>query len=91
MATGVRTGFNSVTRSACSNKLASGAARPLGILWCLTLELLQKYTATDNGACKGVWFKAGAMVFEFYGLNYMGAPCWCAPSPSLPCWPARLS
>ena len=37
-------------------------------------ELLQKYTATDNGASKGVWFKAGAMVFEFYGLNYMGAP-----------------
>ena len=33
-----------------------------------------KYTATDNGACKGVWFKARAMVFEFYGLNYMGAP-----------------
>ena len=48
--------------------------RRLGILWCLTPELLQKYTAIDNGASKGVWFKAGAMVFEFYGLNYMDPP-----------------
>ena len=27
-----------------------------------------------NGANKGVWFKAGAMIFESYGWNYMGAP-----------------
>ena len=40
----------------------------------MTPELLQKYTAIDNGANKGVWFKAGAMVFEFYALNYMGPP-----------------
>ena len=46
----------------------------LGILWCLTPELLQKYTAIDNGASKGVWFKAGAMIFESDGLNYMGGP-----------------
>ena len=46
----------------------------LGTLWCLTRELLQKYTAIDNGAGKGVWFKAGAVIFESYGLNYMGAP-----------------
>ena len=46
----------------------------LGTLWCLTRELLQKYTAIDNGASKGVWFKAAAVIFESYGLNYMGAP-----------------
>ena len=46
----------------------------LGTLWCLTCELLQKYTSIDNGASKGVWFKAGAVIFESYGLNYMGAP-----------------
>ena len=45
----------------------------LGTLWCLTRELLQKYTAIDNGASKGVWFKAGAVIFESYGLNYMAA------------------
>ena len=28
----------------------------LGTFWCLTPELLQKYTAIDNGASKGVWF-----------------------------------
>ena len=46
----------------------------LGTLWCLTHELLQKYTSIDNGASKGVWFKAGAVIFESYGLNHMGAP-----------------
>ena len=46
----------------------------LGTLWCLTRELLQKYTAIDNGASKGVWFKAAARIFGFYGLDYMGAP-----------------
>ena len=46
----------------------------LGTLWCLTRELLQKYTAIHNGASKGVWFKAGAVIFDSYGLNYMGAP-----------------
>ena len=46
----------------------------LGTIWCLTCELLQKYTSMDNGASKGVWFKAAAMIFESYGLNYMGAP-----------------
>ena len=46
----------------------------LGTLWCLTPGLLQKYTAIDNGASKGVWFKAGAMIFESNGLNCMGAP-----------------
>ena len=46
----------------------------LGTLWCLTRELLRQYTAIDNGASKGVWFKAAVVIFEFYGLNYMGAP-----------------
>ena len=46
----------------------------LGTLWCLTPELLQKYTAVDNVASTGVWFKAGAMIFDSDGLNYMGAP-----------------
>ena len=46
----------------------------LGTLWCLTPELLQQYTAIDTGAGKGVWFNAGATIFESDGLNYMGAP-----------------
>ena len=46
----------------------------LGTLWCLTRKLLQKYNAIDNGASKGVCFKAAAVIFQFYGLNYMGAP-----------------
>ena len=46
----------------------------LGTLWCLNPELLQQYTAIDNGAGKGVWFNAGATIFESDGLNYMGAP-----------------
>ena len=46
----------------------------LGTLWCLTPELLQKYNAINNGASKGVWFKAGAMIFGYDGLNFMGAP-----------------
>ena len=45
----------------------------LGTLWCLTPGLLQQYTAIDNGAGKGVWFNAGATIFESDGLNYMGA------------------
>ena len=44
------------------------------MLWCVTPELLQKYTAIDNGASKGVWFKVAAAIFESHGLNYMGAP-----------------
>ena len=46
----------------------------LGTIGCLTPEHLQKYTAIDNGASKGVWFMAGAMIFESDGLNYMCAP-----------------
>ena len=46
----------------------------LGTLWCLTPELLPKYTATDHGASKGVRFKAGAMILESDCLNYKGAP-----------------
>ena len=46
----------------------------LGTLWCLTPELLQEYTAITHRANKGVWFKAGAMIFESDCWNYMGAP-----------------
>ena len=46
----------------------------LGTLWCLTPEQLQTYTTIDNGASNGVWFKAGAMIFESYVWIYMGAP-----------------
>ena len=46
----------------------------LGSLWCLTPEQLQTYTTIDDGASKGVWFKAGAMIFESYLWIYMGAP-----------------
>ena len=46
----------------------------LGTLWCLTPEPLQKHTAIDNCASKGVWFKAGAMIFDSDGLNYILAP-----------------
>ena len=46
----------------------------LGTLGCLTPELLQTYTAIDNGAGKGVRFNAGATIFESDGLNCMGAP-----------------
>ena len=37
-------------------------------------EQLQTCTTVDNGASKGVWFMAGATIFESYGWNYMGAP-----------------
>ena len=46
----------------------------VGTLWCLTPEQLQTYTTVDNGASKGVWFKARAMIFELYVWIYMGAP-----------------
>ena len=46
----------------------------LGTLWCLNPELMQKYTAIDNGAGNGMRFQAGAMIFRSDGLNYMGAP-----------------
>ena len=46
----------------------------LGTLWCLTPEQLQTYIIIDNGASKGVWFKAGAMIFQSVGWNYVGAP-----------------
>ena len=46
----------------------------LGTLWCLTPEVLLKYTAVNNCASKGVWFKAGAMFFVSDGLKYKGAP-----------------
>ena len=46
----------------------------LGTLWCLTPEQLQTYTTIDNGASKGVWFKAGAMIFESCVWIYMGTP-----------------
>ena len=54
--------------------MLQGCWAMLGTFWCLTPQLLQKYTAIDNGASKGVWFQAGAMIFKFDGLNYMGAP-----------------
>ena len=46
----------------------------LGTIRCPTRELLQKSTAIDYGARNGVWFMAGAMIFQCGGLNYMGAP-----------------
>ena len=51
----------------------------LGTLWYLTRKLLQHYTTIDNGPSKGVWFKAGAVVFESDGLNYMGPPALVRP------------
>ena len=57
-----------------SPEVLHGCSAISGALWCLTSELLQKYTAIPNGASKGVWFKAGAMIFESNGLDYMGAP-----------------
>ena len=50
------------------------AARTPPPLTPLTPEQLQMYTTVDNGASKGVWFMDGAMIFESYGWNYMGAP-----------------
>ena len=41
---------------------------------CLTPGQLQTYTTIDSGASKGVWFKAGAMIFESYVWICMGAP-----------------
>ena len=45
----------------------------LGTLWCLSPEQLQTYIIIDNGTSKGVWFKVGAMIFQSYGLHYVGA------------------
>ena len=46
----------------------------VGYSLCLTPGLLQTYTTIDSGASKGVWFKAGAMIFESYVWICMGAP-----------------
>ena len=41
---------------------------------CLTPGQLHTYTTIDSGASKGVWFKAGAMIFESYVWICIGAP-----------------
>ena len=46
----------------------------VGYSLCLTPGQLQTYTTIDSGASKGVWFKAGAMIFGSYVWICMGAP-----------------
>ena len=46
----------------------------VGYSLCLTPGQLQTYTTIDSGASKGVWFKAGAMIFESYLWICKGAP-----------------
>ena len=46
----------------------------VGYSRCLTPGQLRTYTTIDSGASKGVWFKAGAMIFESYVWNCMDAP-----------------
>ena len=48
----------------------------VGYSLCLTPGQLQTYTTIDSGATKGVWFKAGAMIFESYVWICVGAPAW---------------
>ena len=46
----------------------------LGAVGCLFPEYLQKYTSNEYGPMGGMWFKAGASIFEGGGLERIGAP-----------------
>lgn len=54
-------------------EIMNGRWAMLGVVGCVAPELLAKVSGVEYGDY-GVWFKAGAQVFDPAGINYLGNP-----------------
>lgn len=54
-------------------EIMNGRWAMLGVVGCVAPELLAKFQGVNYGDY-GVWFKAGAQVFDSEGINYLGNP-----------------